>query len=55
LTGSPGNHAATREHGFSVIGFKDRNRNRARAIEPGDRIVLYATVDRLSAASAVSA
>jgi hypothetical protein len=43
LTGSPQNHEATREHGFSVIGFKERNRKRALGIEPGDRIVLYAT------------
>ena len=43
LTGSPENHAATREQGFSVIGLKERNRNRALEIEPGDRIVLYAT------------
>ncbi len=43
LTGSPENHAATRAHGFSVIGLKERNRNRALEIEPGDRIVLYAT------------
>lgn len=43
LTGSPENHAATREHGFSVIGLKERNRNRALEIEPGDHIVLYAT------------
>jgi predicted RNA-binding protein len=43
LTGSPENHAATRERGFSVIGLKERNRNRALEIEPGDRIVLYAT------------
>lgn len=34
---------ATREHGFSVIGLKERNRARALEIEPGDRIVLYAT------------
>lgn len=43
LTGSPENHAATAAHGFSVIGLKERNRNRATAIEPGDRIILYAT------------
>ena len=43
LTGSPENHAATRDHGFGVIGLKERNRNRALEIEPGDRIVLYAT------------
>jgi EVE domain-containing protein len=43
LTGSPENHAATRAHDFTVIGLKERNRNRALEIEPGDRIVLYAT------------
>ncbi|MDQ2760715.1 MAG: EVE domain-containing protein [Actinomycetota bacterium] len=43
LTGSPENHEATREHGFSVIGLKERNRNRALEIEPEDRIVLYVT------------
>lgn len=43
LTGSPENHEATRAHGFKVIGFKERNRKRALQIEPGDRIVLYAT------------
>jgi predicted RNA-binding protein len=43
LTGSPENHAATRAHDFSVIGLKERNRNRALEVEPGDRIVLYAT------------
>ena len=43
LTGSPENHAATAEHGYSVIGLKQLRRNFARQIEPGDRIVLYAT------------
>jgi hypothetical protein len=43
LTGSPANFAATREHGFSVIGFKERNRARALQIAPGDRIVFYVT------------
>jgi hypothetical protein len=43
LTGSPENHAATAAHGYTVIGLKERNRNRALEIEPGDRIVLYAT------------
>ena len=43
LTGSPENHAATREHGYGVIGLKERNRARAEKIAPGDRIVLYAT------------
>jgi len=40
LTGSPENYAATREHGYRVIGLKERNRNRALEIVPGDRIVL---------------
>lgn len=43
LTGSPDNYAATAERGFTVIGLKERNRNRALEIEPGDRIVLYLT------------
>ncbi len=43
LTGSPENHAATRAHDSAVIGLKERNRNRALEIVPGDRIVLYAT------------
>lgn len=43
LTASPENHAATRAHGFSVIGIKERNRARALQIEAGDRIVLYLT------------
>jgi hypothetical protein len=43
LTGSPENYEATREHGFGVIGIKERNRARAQQIEPGDRIVLYLT------------
>lgn len=43
LTASPDNHAATAEHGFGVIGLKERNRNRALQIEPGDVVVLYLT------------
>ena len=43
LTASPENHEATAAQGFSVIGLKERNRNRALEIEPGDRIVLYLT------------
>jgi hypothetical protein len=43
FTGSPENHAATRDRGFNLIGLKERNRNRALEIEVGDRIVLYAT------------
>ncbi|MGI8729539.1 MAG: EVE domain-containing protein [Solirubrobacteraceae bacterium] len=43
LTSSPDNHAATAAHGFSVIGTKQRWRNQALQMEPGDRIVLYLT------------
>ena len=43
LTGSPENFAATREHGFSIIGMKERRRLQAQTMEPGDRIVFYLT------------
>lgn len=43
LTGSPENYAATKAHGFEVIGVKERNRNRALEFAAGDRIVLYLT------------
>ena len=43
LTGSPENFAATREHGFRVIGMKEQRRNMAEQIEPGDEIVFYLT------------
>lgn len=51
LTGSPENYTATAERGFTVIGLKERNRNRAFEIEPGDRIVLYLTTVKAFAAS----
>ncbi|MEA2253877.1 MAG: hypothetical protein QOC78_400 [Solirubrobacteraceae bacterium] len=44
LTGSPDNFAATREHGFTLIGCKERRRRMAEGMEPGDRIVFYLTV-----------
>ncbi|MEA2267795.1 MAG: hypothetical protein QOD55_1190 [Solirubrobacteraceae bacterium] len=43
LTGSPENFAATRERGFRLIGMKERRRNQAMEMEPGDRIVFYLT------------
>ena len=43
LTGSLENFRATREHGFSVIGAKEKRRGMAEQIEPGDQIVLYVT------------
>ena len=43
LTGSPDNYAATRDHGFALIGMKERRRLQAQQMVPGDRIVLYLT------------
>jgi hypothetical protein len=43
LTGSPENFAATRSHGFTLIGVKEGRRGMAEQIEPGDRIVFYLT------------
>ncbi|MCU0257883.1 MAG: EVE domain-containing protein [Solirubrobacteraceae bacterium] len=43
LTGSPENFAATRAHGFTVIGMKERRRRMAETMAPGDRIVFYLT------------
>jgi hypothetical protein len=43
LTGSPENLAATRAHGFSLIGLKEGRLGMARQIAVGDRIVFYAT------------
>jgi hypothetical protein len=43
LTGSPENFAATRDHGFELIGLKERRRAFAEQIAPDDRIVLYVT------------
>jgi predicted RNA-binding protein len=44
LTGSLDNFRVTRERGFRLIGAKERRRNLAEQIEPGDEIVLYVTV-----------
>jgi predicted RNA-binding protein len=43
LTGSPDNLAATAEHGFRVIGMKERRLGLAEQVEPGDLIVFYVT------------
>ena len=43
LTGSPENFAATREHGFGLVGFKERRRRMALDVEVGDRVVFYLT------------
>ena len=55
LTGSPENFAATRAHGFSVIGLKERRRRQALEIEPGERIVFYLTQVMAFAASGLIA
>jgi hypothetical protein len=44
LTGSPDNFAATRDHGFKLIGMKERRRRQAEELAPGDEIVFYLTV-----------
>jgi hypothetical protein len=51
LTASPENFAATRDHGFEVIGLKERRRGFAEQIVPRDRIVLYLTKVMAFAAS----
>ena len=43
LTGSLENLRATREHGFRVLGIKERRRNLAEQMAPGDRVVFYVT------------
>ena len=43
LTGSLDNFRATREHGFRVIGAKERRGNLAEQIDVGDRIAFYVT------------
>ena len=43
LTGSLENFRATRDHGFKLIGAKEKRRNMAEQIEPGDRVVFYVT------------
>jgi hypothetical protein len=44
LTGSPENFQATRDHGFKLIGMKERRRRMAETMEPGDEIIFYLTV-----------
>ena len=55
LTGSPENHAVTRELGYTLIGFKERRRLQAQEMEAGDRIVLYATKVQAFAGSMILA
>src|SRR3954453_9822400 len=43
LTGSLDTFKATREHGFKVIGAKEKRRRMAEQMEPGDLIVFYVT------------
>lgn len=43
LTGSVENFRASREHGFGVVGLKERRRRLAEQVERGDRIIFYVT------------
>ncbi len=43
LTGSPENLAATRDTGFTLVGFKERRRLQALEMAAEDRIVFYVT------------
>ena len=43
LTGSLDNFRATAEHGFRVIGMKERRRRLAEQVDKGDVIVFYVT------------
>ena len=43
LTGSLENFRINVARGFDVIGFKERRRNQAAELEPGDEIVFYVT------------
>jgi len=43
LTGSLENFRIYVGRGFDVIGFKERRRNQATEVEPGDQIVFYVT------------
>jgi hypothetical protein len=51
LTGSLDNFQATAEHGFRVIGMKERRRGLAEQIQKGDVIVFYVTVVQAFAAT----
>ena len=51
LTGSPENYEVTAEHGFRLIGLKERRRRQAEEMEAGDRIVFYLTRRMCFAAS----
>ena len=43
LTGSLENFRINAERGFDVVGFKERRRNQASEVAPGDEIVFYVT------------
>jgi hypothetical protein len=43
LTGSLENFRVNVEHGFEVIGLKERRRRQAAELEPGDEVVFYVT------------
>ena len=43
VVGSPENFATTREHGFTIQGFKSRHRKKAERMQPDDKLVYYIT------------
>lgn len=43
LTGSVENLRVTREHGFGLIGLKERRRRQAEQMAPGDLVAFYVT------------
>jgi len=51
LTGSPENLAASAALAFTLVGLKERRRNQAEAMEPGDRVIHYVTRTMAFAAS----
>uniref|UniRef100_A0A7C2ZYC8 EVE domain-containing protein n=2 Tax=Thermorudis TaxID=1649508 RepID=A0A7C2ZYC8_9BACT len=52
VVGSPENFEATRQHGFTVQGFKSRHRKKAEQMKPGDKLVYYLTGEKAFAAIA---
>ena len=41
ISTSPENFQASKSQGFSVVGFKERNRRQVQRVKPGDRLVYY--------------
>jgi len=54
LTGSPENHAATAQHGYRLIGCKERRRRQAEQLEHDARVLLDALGARTGAGAGLS-